>query len=163
MPRSSDLHKPSCVAGFLGFGRIAQATVHRLSAFGVSRIIYSNSSSAGLSIELEPNEPDFSTFTPCCVSIATLAAHSDVLFVLAPQTPATHHVVSTEFLRLMKPSAILVNAARGGLVDSEALAKALKEGQIYGAGIDVVEGEPFITKDHPLIQEPRWERFHHNR
>jgi glyoxylate/hydroxypyruvate reductase len=89
------------------------------------------------------------------VSIATLAAHSDVLFVLAPQTPATYHIVSAEFLRLMKPSAVLVNAARGGLVDSDALAKALKEGQIFAAGLDVVEGEPNITKDHPLLQEPR--------
>lgn len=55
----------------------------------------------------------------------------------------------------MKPTAILVNAGRGGLVDSEALAKALKEGRIFGAGLDVLEGEPHITKDHPLIQEPR--------
>ena len=89
------------------------------------------------------------------MSIATLATHSDIVFVLAPQTPATYHIVSAEFLRLMKPSAVLVNAARGGLVDSDALAKALRGRQIFGAGLDVVEGEPSIHKDHPLLQEPR--------
>ncbi|KAF8531404.1 D-isomer specific 2-hydroxyacid dehydrogenase [Gautieria morchelliformis] len=152
---SSDFHKPSKVAGFLGFGRIAQATALRLSAFGLSHILYSNSSSASLSDESKPSKPDFTTSARCCVSIATLAAHSDILFVLAPQTPATYHIVSTDFLRLMKPSAVLVNAARGGLLDSDALAKALKEGQIFAAGLDVVEGEPNVTKDHPLLQEPR--------
>ena len=152
---SSEFPKPSKVAGFLGFGRIAQATVHRLSAFGLSNIIYSNSSSASLLDESKPTKPDFTSSSRCCVSIATLAAHSDILFVLAPQTPATYHIVSAEFLQLMKPSAVLVNAARGGLVDSHALARALREGQIFGAGLDVVEGEPFIHKDHPLLQESR--------
>ncbi|KAF8580185.1 hypothetical protein K439DRAFT_1521183 [Ramaria rubella] len=145
----------SKVAGFLGFGRIAQATAHRLTAFGLSRVIYTNSSSPSLSDSPDPSTPDFASSARCCVSVATLAAHSDVLFVLAPQTPATYHIISTEFLRLMKPSAILVNAARGGLVDSDALAQALKEGKIFGAALDVVEGEPNVPKDHPLIQEPK--------
>ncbi len=55
----------------------------------------------------------------------------------------------------MKKHSVLVNASRGTLVDSDALAKALKEGWIWGAGIDVVEGEPNITLDHPLVKEPR--------
>ena len=118
-------------------------------------MLYSNTSSASLSDEPKPSEPDFTASNECCVSIATLAAHSDILFTLVPQTPSTYHIISTEFLKLMKPTAILVNAGRGGLVDSEALAKALKEGRIFGAGLDVLEGEPHITKDHPLIQEPR--------
>lgn len=146
---------PSKVAGFLGFGRIAKATVRRLAAFGISHILYADSSSPILSASAEPVAPEVLTTEPTRVSIATLAAHSDFLFVLAPQTPATYHIVSTQFLRLMKPSAILVNAARGGLVDSDALANALREGQIFSAGLDVVEGEPNITQDHPLIKEPR--------
>jgi glyoxylate/hydroxypyruvate reductase len=55
----------------------------------------------------------------------------------------------------MKKHAVLVNAARGTLVDSDALAKALREEWIWGAGIDVVEGEPNVGKDHPLVKEPR--------
>jgi glyoxylate/hydroxypyruvate reductase len=77
------------------------------------------------------------------------------LFTLVPQTPTTYHIISTEFLKMMKPTAILVNAGRGGLVDSDALAKALREGQLFAAGLDVVEGEPHITKNHSLLQEPR--------
>lgn len=55
----------------------------------------------------------------------------------------------------MKTTAILVNASRGALVDSDALAAALKDGQIFAAGLDVVEGEPFVMKDHPLVREPK--------
>ena len=56
----------------------------------------------------------------------------------------------------MKKTAVLVNNARGTLVDSDALAKALKEKWIWGAGLDVVEGEPNVTTDHPLVKEPRY-------
>lgn len=55
----------------------------------------------------------------------------------------------------MKKTAILVNTSRGTLVDSDALAKALSDGEIWGAGLDVVEGEPEVTSDHPLVKEPR--------
>lgn len=89
------------------------------------------------------------------VDIDTLASTSDVLFVLAPGGPATHHVVSTAFLKQMKKHAVLVNTARGTLVDSEALAHALREGWLWGAGVDVVEGEPAIDAEHPLVKEPR--------
>ena len=55
----------------------------------------------------------------------------------------------------MKKTAVLVNAGRGTVVDTDALVKALKEGWIWGAGLDVIEGEPNIAKDHPLVQEPK--------
>jgi glyoxylate/hydroxypyruvate reductase len=89
------------------------------------------------------------------VDVDQLAQHSDVVFVLAPGGEKTKHLVNESFLKRMKRSSILVNASRGTLVDSEALALALREGWIWGAGLDVVEGEPDITADHPLVKEPR--------
>jgi len=81
--------------------------------------------------------------------------------VLAPGGPSTYHIVNEAFLKKMKKSSILVNVARGSLVDSDALAKALRENWIWGAGIDVVEGEPNITREHSLIKESRYEFFYH--
>lgn len=84
-----------------------------------------------------------------------LAARSDVVFVLAPGGSETRHLVNEGFLRKMKRTSVLVNTSRGSLVDSDALAKVLSEGLIWGAGLDVVEGEPQVTADHPLVKEPR--------
>jgi lactate dehydrogenase-like 2-hydroxyacid dehydrogenase len=90
------------------------------------------------------------------VDLETLARESDAVFVLAPGGPSTYHIVNEAFLRKMKSTSILINTARGLLVDSDALAKALREKWIRGAGVDVVEGEPNITQDHPLVKEPRY-------
>jgi lactate dehydrogenase-like 2-hydroxyacid dehydrogenase len=89
------------------------------------------------------------------VDLDELARGSDAVFVLAPGGASTYHIVNEDFLSKMKSTAILVNGARGSLVDSDALAKALREQWIWGAGVDVVEGEPHITKDHPLVKEQR--------
>ena len=89
------------------------------------------------------------------MDLTTLARESDVLFVLAPGGAETRHIVNEGLLREMKRTSVLVNTSRGSLVDSEALAKALREGWIWGAGLDVVEGEPDVRADHPLVQEPR--------
>ena len=89
------------------------------------------------------------------VPLSTLASQSDILFVLAPGGVATYHIIDEPFLRQMKKTSILVNPSRGTLVDSDALAKALREGWIWAAGVDVVEGEPNVAKDHPLVKEPR--------
>ena len=90
------------------------------------------------------------------VSLDDLAKESDVVFVLAPGGPSTYHIVNEDFLRKMKKTSVLVNSARGTLVDSNALAKALHEGWIWGAGLDVVEGEPNVGLDHSLVKEPRY-------
>jgi glyoxylate/hydroxypyruvate reductase len=84
-----------------------------------------------------------------------LARESDVIFILAPGGEKTKHLVNEAFLSKMKKTSLIVNAGRGTLVDSNALAKALREGWIWGAGLDVVEGEPNVNKEHPLLQEPR--------
>ena len=88
-------------------------------------------------------------------TLEEVASESDVVFVLAPGGPATYHVVDEAFLKRMKRTAVLVNTARGTLVDSDALKKALDEGWIWGAGLDVVEGEPQVGLDHPLVKHPR--------
>lgn len=89
------------------------------------------------------------------VGVDQLAQESDVVYLLAPGGPETYHIINEKFLRQMKKTAVLVNNARGTLVDTDALAKALKEEWIWGAGLDVVEGEPNVTLDHPLVKEPR--------
>ena len=89
------------------------------------------------------------------MDLGELARESDVLIVLAPGGSGTYHIVNEHLLRKMKKTSILVNASRGTLVDSDALSKALREGWIWGAGLDVVEGEPNVPKDHPLVKEPK--------
>ncbi|EMD38737.1 hypothetical protein CERSUDRAFT_112462 [Gelatoporia subvermispora B] len=152
---ASAMH-PSRTAGFIGFGRIAQATLKRLVPFGVTECIYLGN----------PNTPpnpkadallarELSVPSIRRVPLSEIAEKSDVVFVLAPGGPETYHIVDEAFLRRMKPTAVLVNVARGTLVDSDTLAKALRERWIWGAGLDVVEGEPVINADHPLVNEPR--------
>lgn len=150
---------PTRTAGFLGFGRIAQSTLARLLPFGFTRALYTGNPSS------QPNPARdaevLAKYAPHGlaefrrVDPDELARESDVVFVLAPGGPSTYHVVSEGFLKGMKKTAVLVNTSRGALVDSDALAKACKEGWIWGAGIDVVEGEPNIPVDHPLVREPR--------
>ncbi|KAI0284717.1 hypothetical protein BGY98DRAFT_948437, partial [Russula aff. rugulosa BPL654] len=140
---------PTRTAGFLGFGRIAQATLKRLISFGLTHCIYTSNPSSPRNTALEASlTAEHNLRSVRRVDLDQLARESDVLF-------DTRHVVNGDFLRKMKKSAVLVNAARGTLVDSDALAQALREEWIWGAGLDVVEGEPHIGADHPLVREPR--------
>lgn len=150
------------VAGFLGFGRIAKATMTRLMAFGVRRCIYTgnpasqNPSSSSAEDDKLAKQLGLPSGSVSRVPLQGLASRSDILFVLAPGGPSTYHIIDSVFLSQMKPSAILVNASRGTLVDSYALANALKDGKLWGAGVDVVEGEPNeVGKDHPLVKEEK--------
>lgn len=152
--------KPYTV-GFVGFGRIAKATLKRLSPYGISRCIYTNTKSVKAPGPFDPTEADKSLAKELgvgeifAVPLEFLAKESDLVIVLAPGGAATYHIIDEAFLRSMKKSAVLVNTARGSLVDSDALATALKENWLWGAGLDVVEGEPNIGADHPLVQQPR--------
>ncbi|KAG0707981.1 hypothetical protein DFH29DRAFT_822771 [Suillus ampliporus] len=144
--------------GFLGFGRIAQATLARLVPFGITHCLYTSSSPSPTNQNQTrdttlKNQHNLQSLSK--VPIDELARESDVLFVLAPGGSDTYHVVDEAFLRKMKKTSVLVNASRGTLVDSDALARALREGWIWGAGVDVVEGEPGVGVDHPLVREPR--------
>ena len=86
------------------------------------------------------------------VELDTLLSTCDIVSLHVPVTPETKGLINRERLALMKPSALLINIARGPVVDSQALADALNSGALAGAGIDVFEGEPPIAQDHPLVQ-----------
>ncbi|KAG1741448.1 uncharacterized protein EDB91DRAFT_1280849 [Suillus paluster] len=153
---STTAASPTRKIGFLGFGRIAQVTLARLVPFGITHCLYSSNPSS------PPNHARDAALAKqhnlqavSKVDIDELSRESDVLFILAPGGSDTYHVVDERLLRKMKRTSILVNASRGTLVDSDALAKALREGWIWGAGLDVVEGEPNVAIDHPLVKEPR--------
>jgi lactate dehydrogenase-like 2-hydroxyacid dehydrogenase len=120
--------------GIMGYGRIGQAVARRAQAFDMKVIATARSRVPG-TVE------DGVTF----VDTRELLANSDVVSVHTPLTPATHHLIDAAALDAMKPSAYLINTARGGVVDEAALITALHEGQIRGAALDVFEGEPQVN------------------
>jgi glyoxylate reductase len=121
--------------GIVGFGRIGRAVARRAAAFG-SEILYYDP------VRLYPDIERFyrATYLP----LDDLLAAADVLTIHAGLTPETHHLISRERLARMKKTAVLINAARGPIVDEKALADALAEGRLWGAGLDVYEREPEI-------------------
>ncbi len=127
--------------GLLGFGNIAQHVARRLQGFNVN-VIYHSRTRVNTQIEdrLHAQHVDFDT----------LIKQSDVLSVHIPSSPTTHHLINAEVLRKMKPSAILINTARGEIVDEGALIEALRTGRLGGAGLDTFEGEP-TRADNPLL------------
>ncbi len=148
----------SRTVGFLGFGRISQATLARLVSFGFTDCVYTSNPSSQADPEADARTAEkYNLRSVRRVSLEELAEKSDVFFVLAPGGTKTHHIVNEDFLKKMKKTSVLVNTARGTLVDSDALAKALREQWIWGAGLDVVEGEPNVGLDHPLMKEPRYD------
>lgn len=84
----------------------------------------------------------------------TLLAESDIVTLHVPATPATHHLINRDTLSRMKRGALLINTARGAVVDTEALLWALEEGILAGAGLDVIEGEEYITEESALLKKP---------
>lgn len=91
------------------------------------------------------------------VSLNELLRNSDIISLHAPYNPSTHHLINRDTVRLIKRGAILVNTARGGLVDTDALMWALDNGIISGAGLDVVEGEELIQEEKQLLSAPKAE------
>lgn len=126
--------------GILGMGRIGTSLARRAKAFGLN-ILYHNRSriSADLAQELQAQYAS---------SIEELAQQSDILSLNCPLTDETHHIINAEILALMPDHSLLINTARGPVVDEEALANALHNKSIAGAGLDVFEDEP---KVHPLL------------
>jgi len=122
--------------GIYGMGRIGQAVARRALASGM-KIIYHNRKPLPSGLEAQYNAH--------YVGFEELLSSSDVLTLHAPATPQTFHLISSDELKKMKPSAILINTARGSLVDELALAEALSSKQILAAGLDVFENEPKIT------------------
>jgi len=123
--------------GIVGMGRIGQAVALRAAAFGLS-IHYHNRRRLDSRIE----EKLDATYWD---SLDQMLARMDIVSVNCPHTPATYHLLSARRLKLMKPDAILVNTARGEIVDETALARMLEAGELAGAGLDVFESEPAVN------------------
>lgn len=133
----SDLH--SKTLGIFGMGRIGRAVARRaVHGFGMN-VVYTTRTRM-------PDE-DERALHARYVEFETLLRSSDVLSLHAPLTPETHHVIGAAEFAAMRQSAILVNTARGRLVDETALASALTKGELWGAGLDVFEDEPEVNPD----------------
>lgn len=122
--------------GIIGAGRIGQAVARRAKGFGM-RILYHNRNRLPVEVEQE--------FDMAYASLDEILTESDFITLHCPLTPETRHLIGAEELAKMKPTAILINTARGPVVDEEALLKALQDKRIFGAGLDVYEREPLLT------------------
>jgi glyoxylate reductase len=123
-----DLH--GATVGIVGYGRIGQAVGRRLEGFGCELVTSTRST-----------------------DLAELLERSDFVTLHTPLTPATRGLIDEDALRRMKPTAYLVNTARGPIVDPDALARALHAGELAGAALDVTDPEP-LPGDHPLLDAP---------
>jgi glyoxylate reductase len=125
--------------GLVGFGKIGQAVARRAVVFGM-RVAYT----------ARHERPDGGGVGAVRLPLPELLATSDVVSLHCPLTPETRHLIDGEALRAMRPDAYLVNTSRGPVVDEAALAEALREGRLRGAGLDVFEREPEV---HPGLRE----------
>ena len=126
-----DVH--GATLGIVGFGRIGRAVARRAEGFDMT-VLHADVDDEAVSLE-------------------ELLERSDIVTLHCPLTPETRHLIDAGALRRMKPTAVLVNTARGPIVDHAALRHALLEGEIAGAGLDVSDPEP-LSAEHPLLQAP---------
>lgn len=132
----TDVH--GATLGIVGFGRIGQAMARRALGFNMKVLYYDN---ARVPEQVEKE------LKATYVDLPTLLRESDFVSLHVPLTKETHHLIGEKELRMMKRGAYLVNTARGPVVDEKALVKALKEGWIKGAALDVFENEPEVEPD----------------
>jgi glyoxylate reductase len=137
-----DVH--GATLGIVGFGRIGREMARRGHGFGM-RVLYH---------DVHPATPeDEAELDARRVEMAELLRESDFVSLHVNLTDATHHLIDADALRAMKGSAVLVNTSRGPVVDTDALERALRDGEIFAAGLDVTEPEP-LPADHPLVGLP---------
>jgi D-3-phosphoglycerate dehydrogenase len=134
-------HLKGQTVGLVGFGHIARAVARNLSGFGVTTLVHDPF--------IQPEVISAAGYTPA--TLDELLAQSDYVSLHCPLTPQTRHLIGERELKLMKPRAILINTARGPVVDEPALLRALTEGWIAGAGLDVLEQEP-TDPANPLLK-----------
>ena len=130
--------------GILGYGRIGKAIAKRAEAFGMRIVYHGRHEQAGLAHKYY-------------ASLTEMARDCDVLMVICPGGAATHHIVNAEVLKALGPEGTLINVARGSVVDEQALVKALADGSLGAAGLDVFESEPKVPEalfgmDQVLLQ-----------
>lgn len=131
--------------GIVGMGRIGMALAKRMHFGWDMNVIYT----------ARTEKPDAeSLLNAKRVDLATLLANADIVSLHADYNPSTHHLINSSTLAMMKPNAILINTARGGLIAQDALYNALKDGTIWGAGLDVTDPEP-LPDDSQLRRLPR--------
>jgi len=135
----ADVH--GATLGIVGMGRIGSAIARRAAGFSM-RLLYCNRSAAANAAELGATR----------VELDALLSQSDHVLLVLPYSPATHHLIGERELARMKPTATLVNIARGGIVNDGALAQALQAGHLAAAGLDVYENEPQV---HPALLAQR--------
>lgn len=121
--------------GIVGAGRIGQATAKRLLGFGVKIIYFNRSKQTGFEIECGAKK----------VSLKDLMKKSDIVSVHLPLNEKTKHIINKEMLSLMKKTAIIINTARGDVIDEKELISLLKQKKIFAAGLDVYENEPNVN------------------
>ena len=131
----NDLHDSTL--GIFGFGHIGQAVARIAEAFGMKVLVAERKNASAICAGRVP--------------FNQMLHEADVVTLHCPLTPDTRHLISEPELRRMKPSSILINVARGGVVDEAALAQALREGRIAGAGVDVLTSEP-PSAGNPLLE-----------
>lgn len=130
--------------GVIGFGNIGRAFATRMRGFGPSRIVAYDPYVDQLAADL---------YGVQMVSLEELLGEADYISIHTSSTDETRHIINADTLKLMKSTAIIVNTSRGPMIDGEALAKALEDGQIEAAGLDVSEVEP-IPSESPLLKLP---------
>jgi glyoxylate reductase len=133
---SHDVH--GATLGLVGYGRIARAVAQRAAGFDME-VLHTSRTDTGL--------PGY------VHELGDLLARSDIVSLHVPLTEATHHLIGSAELARMKPTSVIVNTARGPVIDEDALVDALEAGTIHGAGLDVFEGEPAVNPR--LLQAPR--------
>ena len=131
-----DVH--GATLGLVGYGRIARAVAQRAAGFDME-VLHTSRTNTGL--------PGY------VAGLRELLARSDIVSLHVPLTESTQHLIGAAELGLMKPTAVLVNTARGAVIDENALVDALEAGTIHGAGLDVFEGEPVVNER--LLRAPR--------
>ena len=129
--------------GVVGTGTIGIATIKLLQAFGCTVVAYSRT-----------EREEVKALGVRYLSLDELMTCSDIVTLHVPMKDDTRHLIDSRRIALMKPTALLVNTARGGVVDTTALADALRNGTIAGAAVDVYDSEPPLATDHPLLQAP---------
>jgi len=129
--------------GVVGTGAIGTATIRLLLAFGCKVLAWSRS-----------EREDVKAMGVRYVSLESLLQQSDIVTLHTPLNTETKHLIGSEQLKMMKPTALLINTARGNVCDIPAVAQALEKGVIAGAAFDVYETEPPLAQDHPLLHAP---------
>lgn len=131
--------------GLLGFGRIGRAVAVMANAIGMTVIVTDPALTS-----IPGSGPRMDSSDVEVVEVAELFRRSDVLSIHAPVTPSTHHLIDSEALSAMKQGSILINCARGSIVNTDDLVVALHAGHLKGAGLDVTDPEP-LSPEHPLL------------